>query len=48
MNWIDKNTSDTSIFVKINRELQSTIQSFGDDVKVISPKGIFNKFKSVQ
>lgn len=48
MVWIDKTTSETTIFVKVNRELQSTILSFGDDVKVISPKGIFNKFKSVQ
>ena len=48
MNWIDKTTSETTIFVKVNRELQSTIQGFGDDVKVISPKGIFNKFKAVQ
>jgi predicted DNA-binding transcriptional regulator YafY len=48
MNWIDQTTSETTIFVKVNRELQSTIQGFGDDVKVISPKGIFNKFKAVQ
>ena len=48
MKWIDKTTSETTIEVKVNRELQSQILSFGADVKIISPKGLFNKCKPVQ
>lgn len=45
VSWIDSQTADVSLYVKINNELVAMLLSYGNDLVVIEPEELTNRLK---
>jgi predicted DNA-binding transcriptional regulator YafY len=45
VSWIDSQTADVSLFVKVNNELEAMLLSYGKDLEVIEPKELKKRLK---
>jgi predicted DNA-binding transcriptional regulator YafY len=45
VSWIDNQTADVSLYVKINNELEAMLLSYGKDLEIIEPKELKKRLK---